>query len=127
MNHGDCWPEHHLHVEYKYVKDFIRVLYQIIVGFLKEPLIVTNYCKEFALVIMVNIAPQLADLSGKKIAAAYEADSQIAFLLKHGYADFAISVDSDLLAYGCKIVSYRIYIYIYIYIYIHIYILFYIF
>ena len=36
------------------------------------------------------------------MVAAYEADSQIAFLLKEGHADFAISEDSDLLAYGSK-------------------------
>ncbi len=35
----------------------------------------------------------------------YEADAQIAFLVQNEHADFAISEDSDLLAYGCKKVS----------------------
>jgi 5'-3' exonuclease len=35
----------------------------------------------------------------------YESDAQIAFLLKHGYADFAVMEDSDLLVYGCEKVS----------------------
>lgn len=33
--------------------------------------------------------------------APYEADSQIAYLVKEGLADFAISEDSDLTAWGC--------------------------
>lgn len=36
------------------------------------------------------------------IVAPYEADAQIAFLVANTHADFAISEDSDLLAYGCK-------------------------
>lgn len=35
----------------------------------------------------------------------YESDAQIAFLVNNGYADFAITEDSDLLAYGCEKVS----------------------
>jgi exonuclease-1 len=42
--------------------------------------------------------------------APYEADAQIAFLLKKGYADFALSEDSDLLAYQCNKVFIRVYI-----------------
>jgi len=38
----------------------------------------------------------------KYIIAPYESDTQITFLLANSYADFAISEDSDLLAYGCK-------------------------
>lgn len=37
--------------------------------------------------------------------ASYGADAQIAYLVKHGYADIAISEDSDLLAYGCQVVK----------------------
>ncbi len=33
--------------------------------------------------------------------APYEADAQISFLMKEGHVDFAISEDSDLLAFGC--------------------------
>jgi exonuclease-1 len=35
------------------------------------------------------------------VVAPYEADAQIAYLVKSGQADFAISEDSDLIAYGC--------------------------
>lgn len=35
------------------------------------------------------------------VIAPYEADSQIAYMVKEGIADFAISEDSDLIAYGC--------------------------
>lgn len=37
------------------------------------------------------------------MVSAYEADAQISYLLKNGTADFAVSEDSDLLAYGCKV------------------------
>lgn len=33
--------------------------------------------------------------------APYEADAQLAYLVKEGLAHFAISEDSDLIAYGC--------------------------
>lgn len=33
--------------------------------------------------------------------APYEADAQIAYLVKEGIADIGISEDSDLLVYGC--------------------------
>ena len=36
------------------------------------------------------------------VALPFEWDAQIAFLLSNGFADFAITEDSDLLAYGCK-------------------------
>lgn len=36
------------------------------------------------------------------VVALYEADAELAFLLTQGHADFVISEDSDLLAYGCK-------------------------
>lgn len=39
------------------------------------------------------------------MVASYGADAQIAYLVKHGYADIAISEDSDLLAYGCQAVK----------------------
>ena len=35
------------------------------------------------------------------IVAPYEADAQMAFMVKQGLAEFAISEDSDLVAYGC--------------------------
>jgi exonuclease 1 len=33
--------------------------------------------------------------------APFEADAQISYMVKEGIADFAISEDSDLIAYGC--------------------------
>ena len=36
------------------------------------------------------------------IVAPLEADAQIALLLSEGYADIAITEDSDLLTYGCR-------------------------
>jgi exonuclease-1 len=35
------------------------------------------------------------------VVAPYEADAQLAYLVKEGIANFAISEDSDLIAYGC--------------------------
>lgn len=43
----------------------------------------------------------LRELQIEFIVAPYEADSQISYLVKQGQADFAISEDSDLIAYGC--------------------------
>ena len=36
------------------------------------------------------------------IVAPYEADAQLAYLMKTGIAQAIISEDSDLLVYGCK-------------------------
>ncbi|XP_073494146.1 exonuclease 1 [Phyllobates terribilis] len=38
------------------------------------------------------------------IVAPYEADSQLAYLNKHGFAQAIVTEDSDLLAFGCKTV-----------------------
>ena len=35
------------------------------------------------------------------ITAPYEADAQMAYMVKEGLADFAITEDSDLIAFGC--------------------------
>ena len=40
--------------------------------------------------------------------APYEADAQLAFLSKINYVDFVITEDSDLLAYGCKCVLFKL-------------------
>ncbi|CAB4033340.1 Exonuclease 1, partial [Paramuricea clavata] len=42
------------------------------------------------------------------IMAPYEADAQITFLVNKGYADFTVSEDSDLLAYQCKKVLFKL-------------------
>jgi 5'-3' exonuclease len=34
--------------------------------------------------------------------APYEADAQMAYMVKEGIADFAITEDSDLIAFGCN-------------------------
>ena len=39
------------------------------------------------------------------VVAPYESDAQIAYLMKQGYADIAVTEDSDLLAYGCQTVK----------------------
>lgn len=52
-------------------------------------------------------------MSLRYIVAPYEADAQIVFLVQNGYADFAISEDSDLLAYGCSKVSELMTVYIF--------------
>ena len=38
------------------------------------------------------------------IVSPYESDAQMVFLVSKGYADFALTEDSDLLAFGCKTV-----------------------
>ena len=42
------------------------------------------------------------------IVAPYEADAQLAFLSKSGKVDFCISEDSDLLAFGCNRVLFKL-------------------
>ncbi|XP_078368351.1 uncharacterized protein LOC144652214 [Oculina patagonica] len=42
------------------------------------------------------------------IVAPYEAHPQLAFLVSEGYAEFAISEDSDLLIYSCKEVLFKL-------------------
>eukprot|EP01117_Protostelium_nocturnum_P012014 TRINITY_DN4399_c0_g1_i1.p1 TRINITY_DN4399_c0_g1~~TRINITY_DN4399_c0_g1_i1.p1 ORF type:complete len:529 (-),score=159.28 TRINITY_DN4399_c0_g1_i1:1036-2622(-) len=42
------------------------------------------------------------------VVAPYEADAQLAFLSIRGIVDFVISEDSDLLAYGCKRVLFKL-------------------
>lgn len=43
----------------------------------------------------------LHELNIEVIVAPYEADAQIAYMVKEGLADFAISEDSDMITYGC--------------------------
>ena len=43
----------------------------------------------------------LKELEIEFIVAPYEADAQMAYMVKEGIAEFAISEDSDLVAYGC--------------------------
>jgi exonuclease-1 len=41
------------------------------------------------------------ELGIEHITAPYEADAQMAYMVKEGLADFAITEDSDLIAFGC--------------------------
>ena len=43
----------------------------------------------------------LKELEIEFVVAPYEADAQISFMVLEGIADFAISEDSDLIAFGC--------------------------
>lgn len=43
----------------------------------------------------------LRELKVEVVVAPYEADAQIAYMVREGIADIAISEDSDLIAYGC--------------------------
>ena len=43
----------------------------------------------------------LKELEIEYVVAPYEADAQMAYMVKSGQAAFAISEDSDLIAYGC--------------------------
>jgi exonuclease-1 len=50
----------------------------------------------------------LREMGVPYVVAPFEADPQLAFLVSHGYCDCAISEDSDLLAYGCPAVLYKL-------------------
>jgi len=43
----------------------------------------------------------LIELNIEFVVSPYEADAQMAYMVREGIADFAISEDSDLIAYGC--------------------------
>ena len=43
------------------------------------------------------------------IVAPYEADAQLAFLMKSGITQLTISEDSDLLLYGCNKVPFALF------------------
>ena len=43
----------------------------------------------------------LKEIEVEFLVAPYEADTQMAYMVKEGIAEFAISEDSDLIAYGC--------------------------
>jgi len=58
---------------------------------------------------MLNtLIEMLRQLNIKIIVAPYEADSQIAYLIRKKYADFAISEDSDLIALGVKDIVFKL-------------------
>lgn len=61
----------------------------------------------------IDVTPEMVaqltvELQARKIAyivAPYEADAQMAFLVKNGFADAVVSEDSDMLLFGCPQVS----------------------
>ena len=50
----------------------------------------------------------LDELKIEHVTAPYEADAQIAYMVKEGIADFAITEDSDLVVFGCPKVLLKI-------------------
>eukprot|EP00923_Selenidium_pygospionis_P004817 GHVN01007988.1.p1 GENE.GHVN01007988.1~~GHVN01007988.1.p1 ORF type:complete len:827 (-),score=223.23 GHVN01007988.1:157-2637(-) len=57
---------------------------------------------------MIDRVLQALRLAGIEVLVApYEADAQLAYLCRVGYVDAVISEDSDLLAYGCPRVIYK--------------------
>ena len=51
----------------------------------------------------IDLVMEMLDLLGlEHITAPYEADAQMAYMVKEGFADFAITEDSDLIAFGCN-------------------------
>lgn len=58
---------------------------------------------------MINtLVSILKKLGIKCITAPYEADAQIAFLCKNRICDYAISEDSDLIAFGCTRILFKL-------------------
>lgn len=55
-----------------------------------------------------QLIDKLIELNIDYIVAPYEADAQISYLVRNGYAHFAISEDSDLILYGCDYVLYKL-------------------
>ncbi|KAI9485634.1 MAG: PIN domain-like protein [Benjaminiella poitrasii] len=58
--------------------------------------------------IIRNVILKLKEYKIECIVAPYEADAQLAYLIKTKKADAVLSEDSDLLAYGCSKVIYKI-------------------
>lgn len=65
-----------------------------------------------AIDISQEMAKQLIDKLTENdidyIVAPYEADAQMAYLVRNGLAHYAISEDSDLILYGCHYVLYKL-------------------
>lgn len=49
----------------------------------------------------------LSQLQVEYVVAPYEADAQLAYLFKSGQADVVFTEDSDLLAFGCTHVFFK--------------------
>ncbi|KAK3725278.1 hypothetical protein QZH41_010116 [Actinostola sp. cb2023] len=53
------------------------------------------------LMLIVCLAKICLSQNVEYIISPYESDAQIAYIIKEGFADLAITEDSDLLVYGC--------------------------
>ena len=51
---------------------------------------------------MTYVVQELRHQQIQVIVAPYEADAQLTYLVKNNLADFVITEDSDLLAFGCS-------------------------
>ncbi|KAI9282349.1 PIN domain-like protein [Sporodiniella umbellata] len=55
-----------------------------------------------------EVIKSLDQMGVKSIIAPYEADPQLAYVLKKGYAQAIVTEDSDLLAFGCATVIFKL-------------------
>ncbi|KAG0739430.1 hypothetical protein G6F16_007501 [Rhizopus arrhizus] len=55
-----------------------------------------------------QVVKKLDEIGVQHVIAPYEADAQLAYLLKNNYAQAAVTEDSDLLAFGCSTVIFKL-------------------
>ena len=60
-----------------------------------------NRCVDVTPEMVARLAVELQARNIAYIVAPYEADAQMAFLVKNGLADAVVSEDSDMLLFGC--------------------------
>lgn len=60
-----------------------------------------NRCADVTPEMVTRLVSELQARKINYIVAPYEADAQMAFLVKNGLADAVISEDSDMLLFGC--------------------------
>ena len=54
-------------------------------------------------IIYLKVVKECYQLDVPVIVAPYEADAQLTYLVNNDLADYALSEDSDLLAFGCQV------------------------
>ncbi|XP_004209496.3 exonuclease 1 isoform X1 [Hydra vulgaris] len=64
-------------------------------------------CCDITPEMAANVIQACFEMNVQCIVAPYEADAQLAFLMKSGITQLTISEDSDLLLYGCNKVLYK--------------------
>jgi len=58
---------------------------------------------------MIYEAVKVLKASGVRfLISPYEADSQVAFLVRSGQVDFAVSEDSDLVCFACPRIAFKV-------------------